>query len=206
MWPHDPTSAETQARCDRILAANPSDVLALVHRGQVSPLLRAEALAEADLNRAIDLEPRNPALYYIRGVTLNRASDLEEAIGLLLKGGEIGGKAICTSEPDIVRWEGSDDAELLYMAFRGLGGVLEEQGRIDEALVAFERAASFQVIAQADLERWTESEMQVGRLSEAVVGWQKLIQVEARANYHRRLEECLRWLRVPRSVCRECRP
>lgn len=206
MWPHEVTSAETLARCDRILAANPSDVLALCHRGQVSPFVRAGELAEADLTRAVRLEPDNPALYYVRGVTLNRAADLHYAIGLLMAGGDIGSKAFCTSEPDIYHWTGTDDAELFYMAHRELGSVLEEEGLVDEALAAFECAVSFQVISQADLEKWCESDMQVGRWCEAVIGYRRLIEIEPKAEYHRRLGECDRWMRVPRREWWESRP
>lgn len=197
MWPNDLTSHETLARCDRLLAANLSDVLALCHRGQVSPFVRAEALAEADLTRAVRLEPDNPALYYVRGVTLNRAADLYHAIGLLKAGGDISGKAICTSEPDIYEWHGTDNGELLYMAHRELGSVLEDDGRIDEALVAFEVVASFQVISQADLEKWCESDMQVGRWCEAYIDFRRLIVKDDKAEYRQRLEGCVRWLQVP---------
>lgn len=200
MWPHELTSAETLARCDRVLAANPHDVLCLCHRGQVSPFVRVETLAEADLTRVICLEPDNPALYYVRGVTLNRAADLMHAIGLLKAGGDIGGTAFCTSEPDIYRWRGADDGQLFYKAHRELGSILEEAGRFDEALAAFQRAASFRVISQADLERWSESDMQVGRLAEAYIGYKTLSEIEPKVEYRQCLEECKRWLRGPRSV------
>jgi len=198
MWAYDRTSEETLARCDRILAANPNDVLARCHRGQVSPFVKAEALGEADLTRAIWLEPDNPALYYVRGVTLNRALDLQYAIGLLLKGGDIEGKALCTSQPDIQVWDGDDRSELFYMAHRELGSILEQEGRCDEAIAAFEVVASFQVITQADLERWTESSIQVGRWCESVVGIRRLIEMQPRPAYFKRLEECESWTR-PRA-------
>jgi tetratricopeptide (TPR) repeat protein len=197
MWPHDSSSADTLARCNRLLATDPDDVLALCHRGQVSAFVRAEALGEADLSKAICLEPNNPALYYIRGVTLNRAADLRYAIGLLSVGGDSTGKAICGSTPDYYCWHGNDQNELLFIAYLAIGSVLEEEGRKAEALIAFERAASFRVISQADLERWCESDMQVGRWCEAVIGYRRLIEIEPKAEYRRRLDECRRRLRVP---------
>lgn len=161
---------------------------------QVSPFVRAEALAEADLTKAIRLEPHNPALYYVRGVTFNRAKDLRNANTLLTASDDIDGKAICGSTPDSYFWHGSDEGELLYMTVRDLGGVLEEEGRTDEALVAFERAAAFRVISQADLERWCEADMQVGRFCEAVVGYRSLLVIEEKNQYRRGLEEAERWL------------
>lgn len=198
MWAPDADSTRTLTRCDRVLMKNPDDVLALCHRGQVSPFLRPKALAEVDLNRAVSLEP-SPAMCYIRGVVLERADNLEHAILLLTRYTDIGGKAICTSQPDIYHWHGSDDGELLYLSFRELGSVLEGQGRIEEAPAAFERAASFRVISQADLERWCEADMQVGRLCEAVIGYTKLVEIEDKAEYRQRLVECQRCLRMPRS-------
>jgi tetratricopeptide (TPR) repeat protein len=198
MWPHDPTSAETLARCDRLLAVDADNVLTLCYRGQVSPFVRAGELAEADLTRAVRLEPDNPALYYVRGVTLNRAPDLQYAIGLLSKGGDIGGKALCTSQPDIQVWDGDDRSELFYMAHRELGSILEQEGRCDEAIAAFEVVASFQVITQANLERWTESSIQVGRWCESVVGIRRLIEMQPRPTYFKRLEGCESWTR-PRA-------
>ncbi len=195
MFPHDATSAETLDRCNNLLATDSTCPLALCHRGQVSPFVRAEALAEADLTKAIRLEPDNLALYYVRGVTLNRAENLRHAIGLLTAGGDIDGMAICDSTPDSYCWHGTDQGELLYMTFRDLGGVLEGEGRIDEALVAFQLASSFRAISQADLERWCEADMQVGRLCEVVIGYRSLLVIEKKGQYRRGLEEAERWLR-----------
>lgn len=199
MWAHDLTSEETLVRCDRILATNPDDVLALCHRGQVSPFVRAKHHADADLTRAISLET-SPALLYIRGVTFDRSSDLQHAINMLTAVGEISGKALCTSIPDIYDWSGNGNGELLYLTYRELGSVLEDQGQHDKALGAFNVVASFQSISQADLERWTISDMQMGRLCEGVVGCRRLIQMDQKADYFEWLDECQRWLRVPKSV------
>ncbi len=195
MWAFDGDDTKTLARCDRTLAANPDDVLALCHRGQVSCFVRSKTLAEVDLNRAVSLEA-SPAMHYIRGVILESATDLDQAITLLTAGGDIDGKAVCTNQPDIYKWHGTDQGELLYMAQRELGGVLEEAGCIDEALVAFERAASFRVIFLADLERWTESSTQVGRWCEAVIGYRRLIEIQPRPDYFKRREECESWIKV----------
>lgn len=199
MWTPDTTSEETISRCNKILAVDPNNVLALIHRGQIPAIYTDSKQAWTDLTRAIALEPTNPCCRYIRGVCFDNAEDLQHAASLLSKNGDIGGKAICTSQPDIYEWRGSDDSELLYMAYRELGSV-QEESRIDEALVAFERAASFQVISQTDLERWTESDTQVGRICEAVANYRRLIAIQPKASYHRSLEECLRWVRVPRRV------
>lgn len=195
MWAPDATSEETLARCDRLLAADDNCILALCHRGQVSSFVRAKALAEADLMRAIGLEA-SPALFYIRGVTLDRTEDLRHAINLLTAGGDIGGTAICTSQPDIYKWTGTDDGELLYLSYRELGSAEEGQGHVDEALVAFERAASFRVISQPDLERWCEGCTKVGRWCEAVVSYKRLIGMQAKPEYFKRLEECESWTRA----------
>jgi tetratricopeptide (TPR) repeat protein len=162
--------------------------------------LRPKALAEADLTNAVRLEPDNPALYYVRGTCFNVVADLRHAINLLSMSSDVDDMAICTSQPDIYKWHGSDDGELFYLAQRELGSVLEGQGRTDKALVAFERAAAFRVIAQADLERCCEADMQVGRLCEAVIGYRSLTEFEDRAEYRHRLDECERWLREPRRV------
>src|SRR5688572_25157424 len=86
MWPHDLTSDETVNRCDRLLAANPDDVLTLVHRGSVPAIYLDPKQASTDLSRAISLEPQNPCVWYVRGVCFDRAEDLRHAIRLLSKG------------------------------------------------------------------------------------------------------------------------
>ncbi len=197
MWPHDLTSAETMVRCDKILAIDGDNVLARVHRGSVPEIYTDKARAWADLSRAVFLENTNPAVYYMRGVCFDRADDLMHAILLLTAGGDIGGKAICSSTPDTYIWDG--DGELFYMAHRELGFVLEQEGRYDEALAAFEVVASYQIISQPDLERWTQGSPKVGRFAEGLLGYRTLIEMEPRAEYYRGLEECERWLRVPRK-------
>lgn len=199
MWSPDATSEETLVRCNRILAANPDDVLALIHRGQVPAIYTDPKQAWADHSRAISLEPTNPCCWYIRGVCFDVITDLQHAIGLLSKGDEICGKALCSEQPDLYCWTGTEDGELFFMANRELGSASEGQGHMNEALAAFEWAWSFQVITQADLERWSESDMQVGRWCEAVIGYRSLIEIEPKAEYRLRLEECLRWMRVPRQ-------
>lgn len=119
-------------------------------------------------------------------------ADFQHAITLLEANGDIHGKAICTSQLDIYKWHGSDDVELLYLSYRELGGALETENRTGEPLTTFERAASFRVISQADLERWTQAFTQVGRWSESIIGFRRLIEIEPRAEYHRGLEECER--------------
>lgn len=198
MWSPDRTSDETLRRCNGILAADPNNVLALVHRGQVPVIYTDQEQAWKDLSRAIYIEPTNPCVHYIRGVCFDNSQDLQNAIALLSRIGDIDGKAICTGQPDIYHWTtGTDDGELFYMSHRELGFVLEQGGRYDEALAAFEVVASFQVISQADLERWTSP--QVGRWCESVVGYKRLIEIEPRPEYFQRLEECERWMRVPRK-------
>jgi hypothetical protein len=204
MWAPDADSTITLARCNRLLATNPDDVLSLVHRGQLPSIYLDPKQAWTDLTRAITLEP-SPCCFYLRGTCFNVVADLRHAVSLLSMSGDIDGRAICTSQPDIYKWHGSDDGELYYMAQRELGSILEEKGRIGAALVAFERAASFRVIAQADLERWCEADIQVGRVCEAVIGYRSLTEVENRAEYRRRLQEAESWLRVPRHEWWESR-
>lgn len=206
MWSPDCTSDGTLNRCNRLLVSNPDDVLALIHRGQVPSVYTDAKQAWADLSRAIELEFANPCCWYIRGVCFHVAADLKYAILLLSKSGDIDGKATCTSVPDLYHFHGTDDGELLYLSYRELGSVLEGQGRIEEALAAFERAASFRVIAQADLQRWCEADMQAGRLCEAVIGYRMLIGIENKAEYRHRLQEAERWMRMPRQEWRESRP
>jgi hypothetical protein len=112
MWPHDPTSEETLLRCNRLLAVNENDTLALVHRGSIPVIYFDQMQAWADLSRAISLEPLNPCCWYIRGTCFDRADDLRHAISLFSKGGDI---------------IGSDDGELMFMAQRELKSVLEDE-------------------------------------------------------------------------------
>jgi hypothetical protein len=82
MWSPDRTAAETLSRCNRHLAANPDDVLALAHRGQVSSIYYEPTLGWADLSRAISLEP-SPCCFYLRGVCFDVVADLRHAVWLL---------------------------------------------------------------------------------------------------------------------------
>jgi hypothetical protein len=112
MWAPDLTSDQTFRRCNRLLAVNEYDALALVHRGSIPVIYFDPMHAWADLSRAISLEPLNPCVWYIRGTCFDRADDLCQAISLLSKGGDI---------------IGGDDGELLQMAYRELGSVLEDK-------------------------------------------------------------------------------
>jgi hypothetical protein len=111
MWPPDADDMKTLARCNRFLAVDENDTLALVHRGSI-PLLIERQQAWADLSRAISLEPANPCCWYVRGTCFELASDLREAISLLSKSG-------------LANLTSTDDAELYFMAHRELGSVLE---------------------------------------------------------------------------------
>lgn len=117
MWPPDADDMRTLARCNRLLAANENDILALVHRGTI-PLLIERKQAWADLTKAVSLEPGNPCVWYVRGTCFDRASDLRQAISLLSKIGRSDG---------VANWTSTDDAEIYFMAHRELGSVLEAQ-------------------------------------------------------------------------------
>lgn len=198
MWPHDLTSAKTLTRCDKILAIDSDNVLARVHRGSVPEIYTDKTRAWDDLSRAVTLEQGNPCVHYVRGVAFDNAPDLQDAISLLSMGG-VTGKAICSSTPDIYSWDGDDRSELYFLAHRELGSVFESAGRYDEALAAFEVVASYQIISQPHLERWTQGSPKVGRFAEGLLGYRTLIEMEPKADYIKGLEECERWMRVPRK-------
>jgi hypothetical protein len=119
MWSPDCDDTKTLVRCDRLLAVNENDTLALIHRGSI-PILVERQQAWVDLTKAISLEPANPCVWYVRGTCFERASDLRRAISLLSKSGMSEGMA---------NWTSTDDAELYFMAHRELGFVLEAQVR-----------------------------------------------------------------------------
>ena len=118
MWAPDRTSAETLARCNRLLGVDKNDTLALVHRGSIPVIYFDQIQAWADLSRAISLELANPCCWYIRGTCFDRASDLLHAISLLSK---------CETIAGMATWTGTDDAELFYMAQRELKSDLEDE-------------------------------------------------------------------------------
>lgn len=196
MWSPERTSDETLARCNRLLANNPDDVLALVHRGQTCSIYFDSKLAWVDLTKAISLEGANPAVRYIRGTCCDVAEDLRQGIHFLTANGDIDGRAICTSQPDIYKWQGTDDGELLFMSYRELGFVLEEQGTFADSIAAYHRAYAFEVISPHDLKTWAESSFDVGIFCRAVVEYDRLIAIEPRDEFVRRREECLTMVSV----------
>lgn len=117
MWPPDADDMRTLARCNRLLAFNENHTLALVHRGTI-PILVERQQAWADLSKAVNLEPANPCVWYIRGTCFERVNDLRHAISLLSK---------CRTIDGVATWASTDDAELHFMAHRELGSVLKAQ-------------------------------------------------------------------------------
>lgn len=199
MWSPDRTSAETLARCDKIIAADPNDVLALVHRGQISAIYYDSKLAWNDLTKAVSLEGANPAVRYIRGTCGDVVGDLQQAIGLLTMSSNIDGMAMCSSQPDLYEWRGTDTGDLLYMSHRELGFVLEEQGQFADSIATYRKASAFEAISQDDLKTWAESSFDVGIFCRAIVEYDRLIAIEPRDEFVRQREEC--WARIRGVEC-----
>ncbi|MBI2806511.1 MAG: twin-arginine translocation signal domain-containing protein [Planctomycetes bacterium] len=196
MWSPDRTSDEMLVRCDRLLAADPNNVLALVHRGQIPCIYIDPKLAWADLTKAISLEPVNPCCFYIRGVCFDNAQDLQNAISLLSMGGDVTGEAICSSSPDYYIWRGTEANELHYKSLRELGYAHQEHGRFHEAIATFKKAAQFEVISPENLETWANASFNVGSYCLAIVEYDRLIAIEPKAEFIRRRQEC--WAAIRR--------
>lgn len=194
MWGPDRTSEEALTRCNRILVADPNNVLALVHRGSVPEIYTDKAQAWGDLTRATALEPGNPCIYYLRRVCFDKVDDLRHA-SVLLETGNPSGKAICSSAPDYYKWDGTEESELFYLAQRELGFTLGQYRRFPESVAAYKKAASFEVISQENLEAWAESSFLVETYSRAFVEYDRLIVIEPKCEYIRRREECVRRMR-----------
>jgi tetratricopeptide (TPR) repeat protein len=196
-------SQEAVAPLEKALAADPKHLKAHNNLALASIDIGELELAEAHYRESLALEPQ-PAIYNDLGFVLERQGLSDEAVEMYRKSLELDPESASANynlAAFLARRGEFDEAERHFRAaleakpntqtYTGLGFVLGQQGRVDEAIASLNDAIEADPKNAAAYDQLGTILVQQGRLEDAASTYRRLVRSRPSAGAHRELAQVL---------------